>query len=104
MKKHSIHMVANNKNKTKQQPQTTLNEPHPHCIVLTSEERIKTSMLSHTSSNNAIASTHIRQNKRNITVKELFSQTCDNSIIFDRKQHESGSIAIEDNTIATRQI
>ena len=82
-------MVANNKNKAKQLP-TASNEPH-----LTP---------SHTSSNNAIASTHIRQNNRNITVKELFSQTRDNSIIFDRKQNQSGSIAVEANTIATRQL
>lgn len=89
MKVRSIHTVANNKNKAKQLP-TTSNEPH-----LTP---------SHTSSNNVIAPTHIRQNKQNISVKELFSQTRDNSIFFDRKPHQSGSITIEDNNIATRQI
>lgn len=80
-------MVANNKNKAKQLP-TTSNEPH-----LTP---------SHTSSNNAIAP--IQQKPAQKTIRELFSQTRDNSIFFDRKPHQSGSIAIEDNTIATRQI
>lgn len=87
--KISSYTIANNKSKTKQLP-TTLNEPH-----LTP---------SYISSNNAIAPTHIRQNKQNISVKELFSQTRDNSIVFDRKQNQSGSIAVEANTIATRQL
>lgn len=95
-------MVANNKNKTKQQPQTTLNEPHPHYIVLTSEERIKISMPSHTSSNDAIAPIQRKSPKK--TIKELFSQTRDSSIIFDRKQHNSVSISVEDNSVATTQL
>ncbi|EGR4110796.1 TPA: hypothetical protein O6E10_000980 [Vibrio cholerae] len=85
MKVRSILTVANNKNKTKQQ--TTRHEPH-----LTP---------SHTSSNNAIDPIQHPPKK---TIRELFSQTRDNSIFFDRKQHESGSIAVEANTIATRQI
>ncbi|RAS60448.1 hypothetical protein DET48_12210 [Vibrio diazotrophicus] len=68
MKVRSIHTVANNKNKAKQLP-TTSNEPH-----LTPSD---------TSSNDAIAP--IRQKPPKKTIRELFSQTRDCSIVFDRK-------------------